>query len=101
MLAISRADAKGMAFDDLGFREDGYPFNWKSVHDEVTYEARWTVHHWRVVENIEDGTFWSFSYELAATEYQENEFDDPTELTLVYPHQVTTTVYKPKPQVLA
>jgi len=80
---------------DLFFGSVGDTFeDWTLKSKEMYDKTRWSIVHLLVVEK--DGAYYQLFYEEGATEYQEvgeQDFD----LTRVYPHKVTTTVYKKEP----
>lgn len=57
---------------------------------------RWHTYYEMVAKHKESGTFWNISWQVGSTEYQECDFEP--HIQQVYPHVVTTTVYKSTPQ---
>ena len=63
-------------------------------------QSRWHQRYWLIVRDT-DGALWGADYGLGLTEMQENDIpwedvpgDRNVHLTRLYPHTVTTTVYK-------
>lgn len=80
------------------------------VDDDFTYvttirgsQRRW-MQQITIVVSDKDGAFWGLTYDKGLTENQDSEYPwrpysgrKDVELTRLYPHQVTTTVYKTRP----
>lgn len=73
------------------------------VEDKIIGTSRWSVQR-RLIFCTPENEFFKSVYQHGATEYQdeypwENEGDE-VECTQVYPHEVMTTEYKEKPQIV-
>lgn len=64
--------------------------------EHVIDTSRWSTFYEMVTKHKASGTFWQISWEVGSTEYQDVDFDPS--FVQVYPHQITTTVYKKEPQ---
>jgi hypothetical protein len=63
---------------------------------DITGDSRWSKFYEQVFKDTRDETFWEISWSRGATEYQDNGVEDVS-VQQVWPHLVTTTVYKNKP----
>jgi hypothetical protein len=109
MTAIRAAAAEELYADGEG--QDGDTIDgWTLVggaQDHKGRQSRWHQRYWLIVRDHEDAC-WGLGYGIGLTEMQENDFPwdpgygaaDPNKmlpLTRLYPHSVTTTVYKTEP----
>lgn len=73
--------------------------NFEVISDEIYDNSRWSILHQRIFKY--QGKFYSTCYSVGSTEYQdESPYEyDPNEIECpeVYPHLVTTVVYKSEP----
>lgn len=87
---------------DLHEGEDGDNAGpWTRVGEQHIRTARWMEHYYLVVSN-EAGETFGLPYAVGLTEEQEHdlpweEIDEPLTLVRLYPHRVTTTVYRETP----
>jgi hypothetical protein len=89
-LKITRAEAIDAVFECLP--ADRLQF----VSDDIVENSRWSILHDVVIRDSVNGKFYRDTYSVGATENQDEspwEHDDP-DFTRVYPHEITTTVYK-------
>ena len=72
------------------------PEEYEVVQETNDGSSRWSTHHSQVFKF--DGKFYETSYSKGATEYQDErpyEYEpDEIECMEVYPHEVTTVIYK-------
>lgn len=69
------------------------------LEDNIVENTRWSILHEVIVHCKPENSFWRGHYSVGATEYQDEqpwEYDDP-QWVQVWPHEVTTTVYKTEP----
>ncbi len=99
MTTIDAAAAEMLAFAKDGTTENG----WTKVTREQDEHSRWHRNYTLVLKDTAE-RFWGLLYSVGATEEQENEMpwvglsdDEQIDLIRLYPHTVTTTVYKTKP----
>jgi len=64
--------------------------------ERVEETSRWSMFCEKEVKEVKTGHFYNVSWQVGATENQECDLD--ARMVRVYPHQVTTTVYKTTPQ---
>lgn len=76
---------------------DEQEFYEEVTSSEITGDSRWSKFYEQVFKDTRDGTFWEISWSRGATEYQDNGVEDVS-VQQVWPHQVTTTVYRNKPE---
>lgn len=74
------------------FHESPEEFGFEWVTDEnILEKSRWSILVDRVAKRRSDNTFWQFSWQVGATEYQE--VDDDIYGIEVFPMVVEKTVY--------
>lgn len=74
----------GQILDEVGY---------KTIETRITDSDRWTITEEVITQNLETGKYYSVSYVVGATEYQDDqEFD--AYMTEVEPVEITTVVYK-------
>ena len=56
------------------YGDDAY----RIIRDEITDVGRWSIHHYIVIQRIEDGRFFADTYSVGATESQD---ESPWEYT--------------------
>lgn len=88
----------GRSIGDL----DGF---WDYIADQVEGDSRWHRNHLMVVSDP-NGEHWGLPYRVGATEEQEHDYpweghEERLTLTRLYPHQVTTIVYRTEPDEVA
>lgn len=83
---------------------------WEDDEDSENYEefgaskqigkSRWTERISQVYKSKVDGSYWEVTYLNGLTENQNLDDDDrDVNVYQVYPHQVTTTVFKKEPPI--
>jgi hypothetical protein len=87
---------------DLYESKDGDTIaGWTRIGTQLDRTSRWLDYHYLVLAN-QDGEHYGLSYGTGLTEMQEDELPwedsvDRLPLVRLYPHQVTTTVYRTEP----
>jgi hypothetical protein len=74
---------------------------WTRVTDVRGEAHRWSEDHTLIVRSP-DGLTWGLDYQVGLTEMQDHEYpwrgtSGPVALTRMYPHVVTSTVYRTEP----
>lgn len=93
ILELDKELAQRLAYEDYD-HNDGY----KVIKDEIVGTGRWTVHHVLVIQRIEDGRYFQGTYQVGATECQDEgpfEYTDAKFIEVV-PEEQVITVFKPK-----
>lgn len=74
------------------------PSGFSVVQEDIVEQTRWGTVYEKVVFQESTGRYFRLTHEKGSTEYQEDEELDQDSVDEVFPHQVTTTVYRTTPQ---
>jgi hypothetical protein len=103
ILTVTPKEARDIVFEggygpwekETGNDTPGYQ-SFKKVSEEMINHSRWAVGYHVILQRENDGKFFSSSYEVGATESQDQspyEYDDPI-FTEVFPVEKTIIVYE-------
>lgn len=103
ILKVTPEEARDIVFEggygpwdnSLGDKTPGYE-GFKKISEEMINHSRWAVGYHVILQRESDGKFFSSSYEVGATESQDQspyDYDEP-EFREVFPVTKTITVYE-------